>query len=61
MIIIDTPLLEAEVLTLYTILTASDNKTKEIYEATKSDAKLVYLKALMQDGWPYVFMEMLNI
>lgn len=52
---VDTGFLEAGASAVHTILTASDSKTRELQEATKSDAELSLLKTYILEGWPRIF------
>lgn len=52
---IDARFLTAGASTVYIILIASDNKTRELQESTMLDTKLMQLKTYTKDDWPNVF------
>lgn len=51
-ITVETKILEQGAATVHTILTATNQKTRELREATKVDKELCLVKDYIQNGWP---------
>ena len=57
---VDTSFLEAGAARVHTILSASDEKTKQLKDATNSDEEMLQLKSCIQYGWPNVYKSILK-